>query len=552
MTTLGEGVDAPAGGPVHVHPPTIPGVVHDAADRFGGALAVRDGVVSLSFEELSRFVTVAARGFRSLGVGRGDFVGLWAPNRWEWIVAAAGAQEAGAAIVPISTRSRGVEAAEVLARTGATVLVVVGEFLGADFPEMLAAHRASLPELRTLVVLGPHRGTVRGALTWEEMIGRGLREPATGPEDSAADPDGIADVIFTSGTTGRPKGVLLRHRQTVEAYAGFARVLGLGARDRYLVVNPFSHSFGYKAGWVTALMCGTAVYPMARFDVRATLELVARERITVLPGTPTLYHSLLRVPPDRRGDLSSLRVALTGGADIPAGLVDRMRRELGFLHVHTAYGLTEASALVTMTRAEDPPDTVAETVGRPLPGVEVQIHGEDGRPVVVGHTGEIRVRGANVMRGYHADPASTREAVDTEGWLHTGDLGHLRADGNLVITGRLKDMFISGGFNCYPAEIENLLLAHPNIAQVAVAGLPDERMGEVCAAWVVPAPGAVLDPDELRGWAVGTMSSYKVPRYWHVVSELPTTENGKVQRAELPRRASISMERRARRLPGER
>ncbi len=516
---------------------TLPDLVAKSAHRFGDRAAIRDGGTSISFTRLAEYCARTGAGFKSLGVTRGDLVALWAPNRWEWIVAAVGIQAAGGAIVPLSTRARGAEVTDILARSGAQILVLVDEFLGTQYSSLLEPYYADIPTLRTLVVLGdafehPSLDVVR----WESLIG--VPTGSVGTSWSIAEPDDLADVMFTSGTTGRPKGVMLSHRQTIDTYTACGATLGIIPGDKFLIVNPFFHSFGYKAGWVVCLLYGATIYPMAQFDPRAALQLVSREGITVFPGTPTLYYSLLQIPSHERADLSSLRVAMTGGAPIPGSLVRRMLDELNFASVHTAYGLTESSALVTMSHADDPMDVITSTVGSAIPGVQVQIRDEMGNVLPPEQDGEIVVRGPNVMSGYFRDPGGTAASIDSDGWLRTGDLGRVRADGNLVVTDRLKDMFICGGFNCYPAEIENLLLAHPMIDQVAVVGVSDQRMGEVAAAFVMPAGDAELDTGDLTEWARSAMSNYKVPRHWIMVSELPTTASGKVKRAELRRRLS--------------
>jgi acyl-CoA synthetase (AMP-forming)/AMP-acid ligase II len=283
---------------------------------------------------------------------------------------------------------------------------------------------------------------------------------------------------------------------------------------------------------------GATAIPHAVFDAGAVLERIGKERISVLPGAPTLYQSLLAHPDRAKVDLSSLRVAVTGAAPVPVELVERMRRELGFEIVVTAYGLTESSGTVTMCLPSDDADTISTTSGRPIPGVEVRCVGKDGRATPPGEAGEIQVRGFNVMRGYWGDPAETAKTIDAEGWLHTGDVGVLDARGYLRITDRIKDMFIVGGFNCYPAEIENLMYGQGGIAQVAVVGVPDDRQGEVGVAYVVAKPGAELTSQAVIAWCREHMANYKVPRRVEIVPALPTNASGKVLKYELRRRAA--------------
>jgi acyl-CoA synthetase (AMP-forming)/AMP-acid ligase II len=328
------------------------------------------------------------------------------------------------------------------------------------------------------------------------------------------------------------------HGQNLRVFDTWSRGVGIREGDRYLIVNPFFHSFGYKAGWLSCLIRGAAAIPHPVFDAVEVMERIAREKIQVLPGPPTIYLSLLAHPERAKYDLSSLRLAVTGAAAIPLELVKRMRSELGFESVITAYGLTESCGTVSMCLPGDDAETIATTSGRAIPDTEVRCIDEDGKEVSRGTPGEIVVRGYNVMRGYFEDPAESAKAIDAEGWLHTGDIGVMDERGYLRITDRIKDMFITGGFNCYPAEIENGMYRHPGIAQVAVIGIPDERMGEVGMAFVVPRPGATLDPAELIAWCHEQMANYKVPRRVEIVTALPTNASGKVLKYELRQRAA--------------
>jgi acyl-CoA synthetase (AMP-forming)/AMP-acid ligase II len=328
----------------------------------------------------------------------------------------------------------------------------------------------------------------------------------------------------------------MTHGQTLRAYLDWCDWADLRTGDRYLIVNPFFHIFGYKAGLLASLMRGATVYPMAVFDAGEVMECVEREHITVLPGPPTLYQSLLDHPDRERRDLSSLRLAVTGAADIPVELIRRVREELPFERVLTGYGLTEAGT-VTGCRPDDDFEHIATTVGVAWPGFEVRAVDAAGAAVAPGEAGEVVVRGETVMRGYLDDPGATAAAIDPDGWLHTGDLGTFDDEGRLRIVGRIKDMFIVGGFNAYPAEIENLLLRHPRVAQVAVIGIPDARLGEVGMAFVVLRPGPGIDPDEIIAWARNEMANYKVPRAVEFIDALPLNATGKVVKDELRARA---------------
>ena len=298
-------------------------------------------------------------------------------------------------------------------------------------------------------------------------------------------PGDVSDLLFTSGTTGRPKGAMATHAQSLRTFGTWASIVGLRQDDRYLVVNPFFHTFGYKAGLLASLMAGATVVPEPVFDVDRVLERIEAERISVLPGPPTLYQSLLAHPDRSAHDLSSLRLGVTGAAVVPVELVVAMGTELGFDTVLTAYGLTESCGTVTMCRRHDPPEIVATTSGRAIPDLEVKVVDAGGRELPRGEAGEVVVRGYTVMAGYWGDEQATSEAIDAEGWLHTGDVAVMDDAGNVSITDRLKDMYVVGGFNAYPAEIEAILRGCDEVGQVAVVGVPDERLGEVGCAYVV-------------------------------------------------------------------
>jgi acyl-CoA synthetase (AMP-forming)/AMP-acid ligase II len=328
------------------------------------------------------------------------------------------------------------------------------------------------------------------------------------------------------------------HGQTLRAYAVWNNVVGLREGDRYLIVNPFFHGFGYKSGWLASILAGATIVPMRTLDVPRVLEIVRAERITVLPGTPTLFQTMLEHPGYTQAGVGTLRLVVTGAANVPAALLYRIKSEVGFQHIVTGYGLTESCAIVSMCRFDDPLEVVASSAGRPLPGVEVRIVSADGAEQPAGHEGEIVVRGYTLMLGYLDEPEETQSAIDAEGWLHTGDIGILDVAGRLHITDRLKDMFIVGGFNAYPAEIEQVLSQHPGIAQVAVVGVPDERMGEAGAAFVIARANQNVTPDDVIAFSRANMANYKVPRHVHIVSELPLNASGKVLKNELRARAA--------------
>lgn len=511
-------------------PATLPAIIRRAAARWPDRPAIVDGDVTLRYAEMPAWSERVARALVASGVEAGDRVAIWAPNQHEWILACCGAQAAGAIVVPINTRMKGAEAADILARSGAQVLFSAGTFLGQHYPELLAGIRPAT--LHDVVVL---RDEKPGDLGWHAFLARGdAVAPATVREREAAlTADSPADLMFTSGTTGKPKGVLSCHGAPIRAYDAWARVVGLDEGDRYLIVNPFFHAFGYKAGWLAAFLRGATVLPHSVFDAESVLATIARDRISFLPGPPTLFLTMLAHPRLREFDLSSLRGAVTGSANVPPVLIERMRAELGIARVTTAYGLTECGGVATVCDPSESARTIAHSCGKALPGTELRCASPDGYALPPGEAGEVQVRGYHVMSGYFGDDAATREAIDADGWLHTGDVGVLDERGYLRITDRLKDMFIVGGFNCYPAEIEQALSEHPAVALVAVVGLPDERMGEVGCACVVLRAGASLALDELVAWSRARMANYKVPRHLFLCEGFPLNASNKVLKREL-------------------
>ncbi|MEV7594875.1 FadD3 family acyl-CoA ligase [Streptomyces sp. NPDC089922] len=521
---------------------TVAGLVRSAAQRYAGREAVVDGRVRIDYAQLGERVERAAAACLAAGVEPGDRVAVWAPNSLEWIVSALGAVSAGAVLVPLNTRFKGAEAAYVLGRSRARLLFVTGTFLGTSYVASLRRAASEgpgsgplpgLPHLEQVVVLADD--APESFRTWKEFLAGGDGVPAGAVRERADSvrPGSPSDIVFTSGTTGSPKGAVITHAQTLRCYDVWSELAGLREGDRYLIVNPFFHTFGYKAGIIACLMRGATMVPQPVFDVDTVLANIAAERISVLPGPPTLHQSLLDHPQRRHHDLSALRLVVTGAAVVPLRLVERLRGELGIATVLTAYGLSEASGIVTMCRRGDPAEVVSATSGRAIPGTEIAILDPDGRPLPAGRAGEIAVRGYHVMQGYFEDPEETAGAIRAGGWLHTGDVGFTDEDGNLRITDRIKDMFIVGGFNAYPAEIEQLLGLHPDIADVAVVGIPDPRLGEVGKAYAVRRPGSTLTADDLIAWSRREMANYKVPRAVEFVTELPRNASGKILKRTL-------------------
>lgn len=504
-------------------PLTIPHAAERAARLWGDAPAVLERGETWSFNQLWEKCRAAASAMLARGVGEGDRIAIWAPNSREWVIAAVAAMTCGAAIVPLNTRLKGREAGDILRRTHARMMFTVRDFLGIDYPALLAAE--DLPDLAETILLD---GDFESFLA----SGNGASDEAIDAALARLTADHLSDILFTSGTTGVPKGVMMTYGRVIPQCGVWIHNTGLKAGERYLIVNPFFHSFGLKVGWVACLISGAVMVPMPQFEVQAVIESIVRDRIAFLPGPPTIFQMLLAEKDKKDFDCSSLRGGTTGAATVPPVLIERIRDELGMKDIITAYGMTEC-VNITSCRPGDSAERIAFTCGAAIPGNEVIIAGEDGGEVPRGETGEIWVRGQGVMLGYLDDPKATAETIDAEGWMHTGDVGTMDADGYVRITDRLKDMYISGGFNVYPAEVEKLLANHPAIGMVAVVGVSDERMGEVGRAYVVLRPGMAATEAELIGWSRENMANYKVPRSFAFVDDVPRNASGKVLKTEL-------------------
>jgi HIP---CoA ligase len=503
---------------------TTPAVLDRMAEEFADHDALLTDDRTFTFAALREEVRRAGAAMAGLGVNPGDRVAIWSPNTWHWVVACLAAHYAGAAAVPINTRYTAAEATDILARTQAPLLIGMGRFLGAD--RVAELDRAAVSSLRHIIRV-PIEGDEAG--DWDDfMTGESVPLAEVDARAAAVSPDDVSDILFTSGTTGRSKGVLCAHRQSLSAPGAWAACGQLTSADRYLCINPFFHNFGYKAGILACLQTGATLVPQLTFDPEQAMRAVEAHRITVLPGPPTIYQTLLDHPARGDYDLSSLRFAVTGAAIVPVVLIERMQQELDFDIVLTAYGLTEASGFGTMCRADDDPVTVATTCGRPIAGFELRVDNPDEHGA-----GEVLLRGPNVMLGYLDDPGATAAAIDADGWLHTGDIGTVDAEGNLRITDRLKDMYICGGFNVYPAEVEQVLARMDGVADAAVIGVPDERLGEVGRAFIVRRPGSDIDEASVITYTREHLANFKTPRTVRFIGELPRNPGGKVVKPTL-------------------
>lgn len=510
---------------------TIPRLAQFAGETWPEDVAVIDGEISLTFAEIAQQAKQVTASLLAQGIKPGDRIGLWAPNSATWIIAALGIQGAQAWLLPLNTRFKPDEVAYALNKTDAAALVVADEFMGSV---SVADLRAEFPDLRALnhVIDLPHPGVITTP-AWEEFLEAGSASlDAAEASIAAGSADDISDIIFTSGTTGRPKGVLLRHGTSLRCYESFNTSYGSTHGDRHLISTPFFHCFGYKAGWMLAMMTGATTVPLAVFNTQNVLELIEKHGITHMPGAPTVFQSVLQEPTRTNYDLSSLRVSIVAAASISASLIHEMHDTLAFKTIMSGYGLTENHALGTFTHPDDPLSAVSETVGRPAPGITVRIIDNDGHDLPEGEEGEILLGGYAHMSGYYDDEAATNEVL-RDGWLHTGDIGKVTPEGFVKITDRKKDMYIVGGFNVSPAEVESSLMKINGVAMAGVVGIPDERMGEVGMAFIVPAAGHTLTEETVIAESRKLMANYKVPRKVSIMDALPLNATGKILRTSL-------------------
>lgn len=505
--------------------------------------------LSLSWYDLAARVDRMAAGFLALGLRRGNRVGIWAPNRHEWLVTQFATARIGLILVNINPAYRKSELEYALRKVGCRALVMSRQFKSSDYlsmicdlmPELkLAGEKGSvdsvrLPDLKHVVLLGDEPAPAR-CLTYREL------EALAGPAQvqrldaltAALDPDDAINIQFTSGTTGSPKGATLSHFNIVNNARFTATAMKLGERDRLCIPVPLYHCFGMVLGVLCAVASGaTMVFPGEGFDAGETLASVDRHRCTALHGVPTMFVAMLEHKDRTHRDLSSLRTGIMAGAPCPIDTMRRLTREMHMEQITIAYGMTETAPISFQSDLHDTVERRVSTVGRVQPHFEAKIIDRQGRIVPVGETGQICTRGYGVMRGYWKDPERTAEAIDEAGWMHTGDLGIMDADGYLNIVGRVKDMLIRGGENIYPREIEEFLLGHPSILAVQVVGVPDEKYGEEVAACIILREGASLDENAVRAYCKDQIAHYKVPRYIEFMREFPMTATGKPQKFTL-------------------
>ncbi|HSN32390.1 MAG TPA: AMP-binding protein [Ideonella sp.] len=499
----------------------------------------------LSWYDLQREADAVAAGLLALGIRRGNRVGIWAPNRTEWLLAQFGTARIGAILVNINPAYQSAELEYALNKVRCRALVMARGHKSSDYlatlrslaPELArpvepVLESRRLPHLRHVIVLGTGEVPARAQRFADFVRQAGPAQHARLPALSAAlDPDDAINIQFTSGTTGAPKGATLSHFNIVNNARFCARAMALTEADRLCIPVPLYHCFGMVLGVLACVAVGaTMVFPGEGFDAQATLDAVERQRCTALHGVPTMFVALLALPDLSRRDVSSLRTGIMAGAPCPIETMRRVVSELHMREVTIGYGMTETSPVSFPSGGAAPLGRRVSTVGRIHPHVEVKIVDAEGRIVPVGAQGELCTRGYSVMRGYWEDAERTREAIDEAGWMHTGDLATLDAEGWCNIVGRVKDMLIRGGENVFPREIEDFIATHEAVQDVQVFGIPDARLGEEVCAWVVPRPGRSLTAEDVLAHCRGRIAHYKVPRHVRIVAGFPLTATGKAQK----------------------
>jgi fatty-acyl-CoA synthase len=513
---------------------TIGQALRDAAQAWGDELALvsRHQELRYSWAQLDAEVDRIATGLLERGVEKGDRVGIWAPNRAEWAVLQFATARIGAVLVTINPAYRTSEVEYALNKVGCTLLVTAASFKTSNYVAMLRElGPEKLPHLRSMVVLGGE--TQEGFEAWQSLRAEPDRERLAAAEATLDCNDAI-NIQFTSGTTGFPKGATLTHRNILNNGHFTARTIKLDVKDRICIPVPLYHCFGMVLGNLAALTSGAAmVYPGEAFDPKLALEAVQAEGCTALYGVPTMFITILAHDDLDSYDASTLRTGIMAGSPCPVTTMEQVMDRLNMTEVTIGYGMTETSPLTTQTATDDPIAERVGTVGRVHPHAEAKIVGLDGETLPIGEQGEYCSRGYAVMLGYWDDAAKTAEAIDADGWMHSGDLATMDEHGYVRITGRIKDMIIRGGENIYPREIEEFLLTHPAIQDAQVFGVSDEKFGEEVCAWVIARSGHSLSTDDVLTHCKGRIAHYKVPRHVRFVEAFAMTVTGKAQKFEM-------------------
>ncbi|RIW35050.1 AMP-binding protein [Bacillus salacetis] len=511
------------------------------------AVVYNDRNLRMSYKEFDSYCRKVAKGLMGLGLQKGEHMAVWSTNTPEWLASQFATGKMGAVLVTVNTNYRTAELEYLLKQSEATTILLMDQYRDASYiemlyeicPELKDSHPGTLdskrlPSLKNVIVLSEKRYS--GTYNWEDILQMADRveEAELAERMSSLDPEDVINMQYTSGTTGFPKGVMLTHNNIVNNAYNIAQCMKLSNEDRLCIPVPFFHCFGCVLGTMACVSVGAAMVPVQEFSPEVVLQTVQDEKCTGLHGVPTMFIAELNHPDFDQYDLSSLRTGIMAGSNCPIEVMKGVIERMGADEITIAYGQTESSPVITQTRTDDPIEIRVETVGRALPNVEVKIvQPGSTEEVPFGVQGELCTRGYHVMKGYYNNEEATAEAIDHDGWLHTGDLAVMDENGYCRITGRLKDMIIRGGENVYPREIEEFIYTHPKVLDVQVVGIPDEVYGEEVMAWIILKEDQTATADELRDYCRGKISRYKIPRYIEFTEEYPMTASGKIQKFKL-------------------
>ncbi|UFJ43268.1 AMP-binding protein [Brevibacillus humidisoli] len=531
--------------------------IGDLLDETAARIPEREAVVykecdlRYSYAQFQQICNQVAKGLISLGIEKGENMAIWATNVPEWVTAQFASAKMGAVLVTVNTSYRVHELEYLLRQSESTTLMLIDSYRGADYLEMIReicpelAHcepgqlkSARLPNLRNVIYIGSERQP--GMFLWSDLLRRAemVSDEELLIRQRSLQPDDVINMQYTSGTTGFPKGVMLSHVNIVNNAIKVAECMRLEETDRVCIPVPFFHCFGCVMGTLACVATGATMVPLITFDPQRVLQVVEEERCSALYGVPTMFIAELNHPSFPNRDLTSLRTGIMAGSPCPIEVMKKVVEQMGIRDITIAYGQTESSPVITQTRPEDSIERRVSTVGRAHDGVEVKIvDPATGEEVEPGVQGELCTRGYLVMKGYYNMPEQTMKAIDSDGWLHTGDLATMDEEGYFRITGRLKDMIIRGGENIYPREIEEFLYSHPKILDVQVVGVPDEKYGEQVLACIKVKEGEVLTEEEVKQYCEGKIARFKIPHYIQFVSDYPMTASGKIQKYKLREQA---------------
>lgn len=528
---------------------TIPDYFDMIAQKYADNMAViyHFEKIYLTYADFKKMVDRAAKGFLAIGIQKGEHVAVWATNKLEWLIAQFALAKIGAVLVTVNTNYKIYELEYLLKQSDATTLIFIEGFKDSNYLEIIKKLNPQLeycekgrlqnpnfPYLRNLIFMG--KGKHRGMFNWDEVIelGKNIKDEELIKRQRSLHPDEVINMQYTSGTTGFPKGVMLTHKNILNNGNAIADCMKLTHKDRLCIPVPFFHCFGCVLGITACVTKGATMVPLDHFNPVKVMETVHAQKCTALHGVPTMFIAMLQHPDFNKYDFSSLRTGIMAGAPCPIKVMQEVVEKMNMRQITIAYGQTEASPVLTQTRVDDPIEFRVSTVGKPLEGVEVKIVDIMTKEEVPnGVIGEICAKGYNIMKGYYKMPEATKQAIDEDGWLHTGDLGYIDQNGYLRITGRIKDMIIRGGENVYPREIEEFLYTHPAIKDVQIVGVPDKVYGEEIMAFIILKDGIKVTEEEIREYVRNNLSRHKTPKYIKFVESFPTTANGKVQKYKL-------------------